>query len=521
MSRTCILWLSLVLSLTACSSNSDDTSGQCVPADCVAQCQAAGRLTGDCVGGMCQCTGTGADADADPDVADGADADADGGPDEVEAVEDDGGPEDAEEVEVDPCAPATCLTVELCGETTFGDGIDNDCDTEVDEGCTCGGAGTTLECFPGDPAICPAGQPCAGGCTRGVETCTELLIWSECVGAVGPEVERCDGLDNDCDTLYDEDIPGCDSPVICPSTVLATPMNWVPLDGGSIFPGAYDSWTWQLFCPVTVDPCPAPENPTARDTQVFLISSGTYRARATIVVGTNTYTCEFAVVTQGDGLRVELNWDTRGSAAGDTDVDLHLHQWGATSDFFDSPQDCYYGNCKASSCCWLGPPEVDWGLAHTSDLGACNAAPHGEGEEWASLGFCANPRLDVDVITCTTGVTDPTSYSFCAPENINVDNPPLYQPMRIMVNYYSEHSYSGTTNATINVYCGGGLRATFGPQALIYGSSSGSSNDNWLVADVMFYEGRCGELDCEIVPLSLVQRGASFGPAWSTFTHSP
>ncbi|MCK7539668.1 MAG: hypothetical protein MZV63_56530 [Marinilabiliales bacterium] len=70
--------------------------------------------------------------------------------------------------------------------------------------------------LPGDPAICPAGQPCSGGCTRGVETCTEFLIWSGCEDAVGPQDERCDGLDNDCDTLFDEGIPGCDSPVISP-----------------------------------------------------------------------------------------------------------------------------------------------------------------------------------------------------------------------------------------------------------------------------------------------------------------
>ncbi|MCK7539669.1 MAG: hypothetical protein MZV63_56535 [Marinilabiliales bacterium] len=38
---------------------------------------------------------------------------------------------------------------------------------------------------------------------------------------------------------------------------------------------------------------------------MFLISSGTYRARATIEVGADTYTCEFAIVTQGEGLRVE------------------------------------------------------------------------------------------------------------------------------------------------------------------------------------------------------------------------
>jgi hypothetical protein len=88
-----------------------------------------------------------------------------------------------------------------------------------------------------------------------------------------------------------------------------------------------------------------------------------------------------------------------------------------------------------------------------------------------------------------------------------------------MVNYYSEHSYSGVTNASINVYCGGALRATFGPQALVNGSSYGESNDNWMVADVQFYVSACGGLDCEIVPVGDVITSASFGPPWSTFTH--
>jgi hypothetical protein len=93
-----------------------------------------------------------------------------------------------------------------------------------------------------------------------------------------------------------------------------------------------------------------------------------------------------------------------------------------------------------------------------------------------------------------------------------------------MVNYYSNNdSFFGTTHATVNVYCGGALRATFGPAPLVDGGSSGASNDNWYVADVRFTTGACGFYDCEIVPLLtgsggyVVTNGGGFGPAWSTF----
>ena len=72
---------------------------------------------------------------------------------------------------------------ELCN-----DGLDNDCDGETDEDCTC---------IPGDTQECGTNE---GECTAGVMECLEDSSWSdECVGAVGPQTDVCDGLDNDCD----------------------------------------------------------------------------------------------------------------------------------------------------------------------------------------------------------------------------------------------------------------------------------------------------------------------------------
>ena len=76
------------------------------------------------------------------------------------------------------------------------DGLDNNCDGETDEGDVC-------QCVP--DAVEPCGED-AGECVAGERTCVDG-VWGECVGAVGPVDETCDGLDNDCDGDTDEDVP--------------------------------------------------------------------------------------------------------------------------------------------------------------------------------------------------------------------------------------------------------------------------------------------------------------------------
>ncbi|MDI6737670.1 MAG: putative metal-binding motif-containing protein [Nanoarchaeota archaeon] len=84
------------------------------------------------------------------------------------------------------------------------DGIDNDCDGEVDEGCPCvEGSNQSCEGTPG--TICKAGlQVCADG------------KWGTCVGAVKPLTENrntgntcSDTIDNDCDGKVDAADDGC------------------------------------------------------------------------------------------------------------------------------------------------------------------------------------------------------------------------------------------------------------------------------------------------------------------------
>jgi len=88
---------------------------------------------------------------------------------------------------------------EICG-----DGQDNDGDGEVDEGCPC---------TPGDEIDCYLAAPETrevGACSSGIQVCTgdestEFGSWGRCEGAQGPAVERCNGVDDDCDGQVDED----------------------------------------------------------------------------------------------------------------------------------------------------------------------------------------------------------------------------------------------------------------------------------------------------------------------------
>ncbi len=83
--------------------------------------------------------------------------------------------------------------------TEMCNGLDDDCDGEVDEGCSCT-AGVTQECYSGTP-----GTQGIAACKSGVQTCESTGLWSPlCLGEVPPGIETCNGIDDDCNGVIDD-----------------------------------------------------------------------------------------------------------------------------------------------------------------------------------------------------------------------------------------------------------------------------------------------------------------------------
>ena len=394
--------------------------------------------------------------------------------------------------------PDQCQATESCTSTA-----DDDCDGTVDEGCDCE-PGAVRGCFPGAP-----GRRNVGACTDGTETCEMTRSWGACMGGIGPTPSVCDGRDNLCDGCSAQN----DCPLDCPSpgdprVTDGAPFTAYPLHGTMFYPGLAQSWHWSI----SGGPCDSlathlvsfdltnPNTPSPTFTPRL---SGDYTITMQVVTVEGTVlTCSWVVHVLAPGLRIEMCYPESETQ----DLDLVVHRPGSTTAWYPprgNAQDitteaCSWANCEAMI---RGGPmylRADWGYPR-SPLSDCIGGQHGT--DWAALGFCGNPRLDID---------NNLSEGIGLPENINIDTPRDGQVFRVMVDNWTGE----LAHPVVNVYCDGHRIATYGaaPDTVpMFTGSVGSSAAGamWRVVDVTTHVAADGSLTCD--PQLLHPRGRMTG----------
>ncbi len=92
-----------------------------------------------------------------------------------------------------PCQGEVLPREEDCSGTK-----DENCDGRINENCTCL-AGTTRSCYTGTLKTRKI-----GACKDGTQTCSKEGKWGKCQGEVLPTKEACNNIDDDCDGSIDE-----------------------------------------------------------------------------------------------------------------------------------------------------------------------------------------------------------------------------------------------------------------------------------------------------------------------------